>query len=169
MKQFKKLLLVTVFMIGVVGVANAQKIGHIDTSKLFQEMPETKKMKTELEKMSKTYRDEITALETKLQTKLKKYDAEAKAQTPETNAKRQAEVQQDATRIQQAKQFASQELQKKEAELSNPLILKAQKAIKDVAAAKGLTYIFNSAPGGGLIVFDKGIDIFDDVKKKLGF
>lgn len=169
MKQFKKLLLVTVFMLGVVGVANAQKIGHIDTSKLFQEMPETKKMKTELEKMSKTYRDEITALETKLQTKLKKYDAEAKAQTPETNAKRQAEVQQDATRIQQAKQFASQELQKKEAELSNPLILKAQKAIKDVAAAKGLTYIFNSAPGGGLIVFDKGIDIFDDVKKKLGF
>lgn len=169
MKQFKKLLLVTVFMLGVVGVANAQKIGHIDTSKLFQEMPETKKMKTELEKMSKTYRDEITALETKLQAKLKKYDAEAKAQTPETNAKRQAEVQQDATRIQQAKQFASQELQKKEAELSNPLILKAQKAIKDVAAAKGLTYIFNSAPGGGLIVFDKGIDIFDDVKKKLGF
>lgn len=169
MRQFKRLLLVAVFMLGVVGVANAQKIGHIDTAKLFQEMPETKKMKTELEKMSKTYRDEITALEKKLQDKLKKYDAEAKAQTQDTNAKRQAEVQQDATRIQQAKQFASQELQKKEAELSNPLILKAQKAIKDVAAAKGLTYIFNSAPGGGLIVFDKGIDIYDDVKKKLGF
>ncbi len=169
MKQFKKLLLVAVFMLGAVGVANAQKIGHIDTAKLFQEMPGTKKMKTELEKMSKTYRDEITALEKKLQDKLKKYDAEAKAQTPETNAKRQAEVQQEATRIQQAKQFASQELQKKEAELSNPLILKAQQAIKDVAAAKGLVYVFNSAPGGGLIVFDKGIDIYNDVKKKLGF
>mgnify|MGYP005988818769 FL=1 len=169
MKQFKKLLLVAVFMLGVVGVANAQKIGHIDTAKLFQEMPETKKMRTELEKMSKTYRDEITALEKKLQDKLKKYDAEAKAQTQDTNTKRQAEVQQDAARIQQAKQFASQELQKKEAELSNPLIIKAQQAIKDVAAAKGLTYVFNSAPGGGLIVFDKGIDIYNDVKKKLGF
>jgi outer membrane protein len=169
MKQFKKLLLVAVFMLGVGGVANAQKIGHVDTAKLFQEMPGTIKMKAELEKMSKTYRDDIGALEKKLQDKLKKYEAEAKAQTPETNAKREAEVRQEAARIQQAKQFATQELQKKEAELSNPLILKAQKAIKDVAADKGLTYIFNSAPGGGLIVFDKGIDIYTAVKAKLGF
>jgi len=169
MKQFKRLLLIAVFMLGVVGVANAQKIGHVDTAKLFQEMPGTIKMKAELEKMSKTYRDEIVALEKKLQDKLKRYEAEAKAQTQDTNAKRQAEVQQSAARIQQAKQFATQELQKKEAELSNPLIIKAQKAIQDVAAEKGLTYIFNSAPGGGLIVFDKGIDIFSAVKAKLGF
>lgn len=169
MKQFKKLLLIAVFMLGAVGVANAQKIGHVDTAKLFQEMPGTIKMKAELEKMSKTYRDEIVALEKRLQDKLKKYGAEAKAQTQDTNAKREAEVQQDAARVQQAKQFATQELQKKEAELSNPLIIKAQQAIKDVAAEKGLIYIFNSAPGGGLIVFDKGIDIFNAVKAKLGF
>jgi outer membrane protein len=169
MKHFKNLLLITVFVLGTVGVAHAQKLGHIDTSKLFQEMPETKKMKTELEKMSKTYRDEIAALETALQDKLKKYDAEAKAQTQDTNTKRQAEVQQEAARIQQAKQFANQELQKKEAELSNPLILKAQKAIQEVAADKNITYVFNSAPGGGLIVFDKGIDIYTEVKAKLGF
>ena len=169
MKQFRKLLLVAVCMLGFAGVANAQKIGHIDTAKLFQEMPETKQMRAELEKMGKTYKDEIVALETKLQDKLKKYDAEAKAQTQETNSQRQAEVQQDAARIQQAKQFASQELQKKEAELTEPLITKAQKAIQDVAAEKGLVYVFNSAPGGGLIVFDKGIDIYDAVKAKLGF
>ena len=169
MKHFKKLLLIAVFMLGVGGVANAQKIGHIDTTKLFQEMPGTIKMKTELEKMSKTYRDDIGALETKLQDKLKRYEAEAKAQTQETNVKREAEVRQESARIQQAKQLATQELQKKEAELSNPLILKAQKAIKDVAATKGLAYIFNSAPGGGLIVFDKGIDIYSAVKAKLGF
>ncbi|MBL4643019.1 MAG: OmpH family outer membrane protein [Flavobacteriaceae bacterium] len=169
MKQFKKLLLIAVFMLGAVGVTNAQKIGHVDTAKLFQEMPGTIKMKAELEKMSKTYRDEIVALEKRLQDKLKRYEAEAKAQTQDTNAKRQAEVQQDGARVQQAKQFATQELQKKEAELSNPLIIKAQQAIKDVAAEKGLIYIFNSAPGGGLIVFDKGIDIFNAVKAKLGF
>ena len=156
-------------MLGAVGVTNAQKIGHVDTAKLFQEMPGTIKMKAELEKMSKTYRDEIVALEKRLQDKLKRYEAEAKAQTQDTNAKRQAEVQQDGARVQQAKQFATQELQKKEAELSNPLIIKAQQAIKDVAAEKGLIYIFNSAPGGGLIVFDKGIDIFNAVKAKLGF
>lgn len=169
MKQFKRLLLIAVFMLGVVGVANAQKIGHIDTAKLVQEMPATKKMKAELEKMQKTYKDEIDGLIKKYQDKVKKYAAEEKAQTPETNAKRQAEVQQDAARIQQAEQVARQELAKKQNELQTPIFQRAQKAIQDVANAKGLTYVFNSAPGGGLLVFDKGIDIYNDVKAKLGF
>lgn len=169
MKHFKTLVLVAVFTLGLGGVANAQKIGHIDTAKLFQEMPGKKKMDAEIEKMSKTYGDEIAALETKLEAKLKKYTAEEKAQTPETNAKRKAEVQQEAGRIQQAKQIANQELQKKQTELSNPLILKAQKAIQDVAAEKNIVYVFNSSPGAGLIVFDKGLDIYDAVKAKLGF
>ncbi len=169
MKQFKKLLLIAVFTLGVVGGANAQKIGHIDTAKLFKAMPETKAMMAELTKTGKTYKDEIDALEVKLKDKLKKFEAEAQAQTPEINEKRKLEVQQDATRIQQAQQFAQVELQKKEQELSQPLIEKAQKAIQDVAAEKGVTYVFNASPGAGLLVFDKGIDLYDAVKAKLGF
>ena len=169
MKQFKKLLLIAVFMLGVGGVANAQKIGHIDTAKLVQEMPDTKKANSELQKIEKTYKDEIETSIKAYQTKLQKYSAEEKAQTPETNARRKAELQSDATKIQQAQQIAQQELQKKEIELKNPIYEKAQKAIQEVAAAKGLVYVFNSAPGGGLIVFEKGVDIYDAVKAKLGF
>tara|TARA_R110001592_G_scaffold160935_7_gene393296 strand:- start:7878 stop:8387 length:510 start_codon:yes stop_codon:yes gene_type:complete len=169
MKQFKKLLLIAVFMLGVVGVANAQKIGHIDTAKLVQNMPETKKANSELEKIQKTYKDDIEAQIKKYQDKVKKYTAEEKTQTPETNAKRKAELQNDAARIQQAEQIATQELRKKEIELKNPIYEKAQKAISDVAAAKGLVYVFNSAPGGGLIIFEKGTDIYEAVKVKLGF
>lgn len=142
MKQIKKLLLITVFMLGAVGVANAQKIGHIDTSKLVQEMPETKKANSELEKIQKTYKDEIEAEIKKYQDKLTKYTAEEKTQTPETNAKRKAELQQDANRIQQAEQIATQELRKKEVELKEPIYEKAQKAIQDVATAQGIVYVF---------------------------
>ena len=97
------------------------------------------------------------------------YGAEEKAQTPETNAKRQAEVQQDRSRLAQAEQFATQEMQKKYQEKLKPILEKAQKAIKDVADAKGLAYIFDASAGKGLIVFDKGVDIYDAVKAKLGF
>jgi outer membrane protein len=169
MKQFKKLLLIAVFMLGVGGVANAQKIGHIDTAKLVQNMPDTKKANSELEKIQKTYKDEIDTSIKAYQTKSQKYIAEEKAQTPETNARRKAELQGDAAKIQQAEQIATQELRKKEIELKNPIYEKAQKAIKEVAAAKGLVYVFNSAPGGGLIIFEKGTDIYDAVKAKLGF
>ncbi|WP_347175472.1 OmpH family outer membrane protein [Polaribacter uvawellassae] len=169
MKQFKKLLLIAVFMLGVVGVANAQKIGHIDTAKLVQNMPDTKKANSELEKIQKTYKDDIEANIKAYQTKAQRYAAEENAQTPETNARRKAELQSDAAKIQQAEQIATQELRKKEIELKNPIYEKAQKAIADVAAAKGLVYVFNSAPGGGLIIFEKGTDIYDAVKAKLGF
>ncbi|MDG1994475.1 MAG: OmpH family outer membrane protein [Polaribacter sp.] len=169
MKQFKKLLLIAVFMLGVGGVANAQKIGHIDTAKLVQNMPETKKANSELEKIQKTYKSDIEANIKAYQTKAQRYAAEENSQTPETNARRKAELQDDATKIQQAEQIATQELRNKEIELKNPIYEKAQKAIKDVAAAQGLVYVFNSAPGGGLIIFEKGTDIYDAVKSKLGF
>jgi len=169
MKQFKKLIIVAVFMLGAVGVANAQKIGHIDTSKLIENMPATKKANLELEKIGKTFKDEIGAKFKNYQDKLKKYTAEGKAQTPETNARRNTELQQDAQRIKDAEQIATQELRKKEVELKNPIYEKAQKAIKKVADAKGLVYIFNSSPGGGLIIFEKGEDIYNAVKAELGF
>jgi outer membrane protein len=169
MKHFKTLLLVAVFMLGVGGVANAQKIGHIETDKLIQNMPATKKMEAELQKMQKTYKDEISALAKKYQDKLKRYDAEAKAQTPETNAKRQAEVQAEGQRIQQAEQFATKDMQDKYKEKLTPILERAQKAIKDVAAAKGIIYVFDASAGKGLIVFEKGVDIYDAVKAKLGF
>lgn len=168
MKQFKKLLLITVFMFGVVGVANAQKMGHINAAKLIANMPESKKVDTELEKIAKTYQADLQASAKIYQDKGKKYAAEEKAQTPETNAKRQAELQQDLYKLQQAEQFAKQELSKKEAELRKPVDEKAYNAIKAVADAKGLIYVFNIA-SGGLIIFDKGEDIYDAVKAKLGF
>jgi len=169
MKHFKTLLLIAVFTLSISGVANAQKFGHIETDKLIANMPATKTMQAELEKMQKTYKDDLTTLAKKYEDKLKKYGAEQKAQTPETNAKRQAEVQQERQRLAQAEQFATQEMQKKYQEKLKPILERAQKAIKEVAAEKGLAYIFDASAGKGLIVFDKGVDIYDAVKAKLGF
>ncbi|NOQ92768.1 MAG: OmpH family outer membrane protein, partial [Flavobacteriaceae bacterium] len=40
--------------------------------------------------------------------------------------------------------------------------------VKDVAAEKGVQYVFDSSPGKGLIVFEKGEDLMSAVKVKLG-
>lgn len=169
MKHLKTLLLIAIVTLGMSGVANAQKIGHIDTEMLLKSMPDTKKMEAELEKMQKTYKDEIGALAKKYEDKLKKYAAEEKAQTPETNARRKAEIQQEGAQIQQAEKIATQEMQKKYADLLNPILEKAQKAIKDVADAKGVIYVLDASAGKGLLVFEKGEDLYDAVKAKLGF
>ena len=168
MRNFKTLLLIAVFTLGLGGVANAQKFGHIDFEKLVAEMPSTNKLKLDMEKLQKTYQDEIEGMGKKLEAKVKKYQAEQNAQTKEINESRALEVQQENQRYEQLRQTAYQEMQKKQAEGLNPIIEKAQKAIEDVAAAKGIVYVFDSSVGKGLIV-SKGEDLFNAVKAKLGF
>ncbi|WP_445747680.1 OmpH family outer membrane protein [Polaribacter sp.] len=168
MRNFKTLLLIAVFTLGLGGVANAQKFGHIDFEKLVAEMPQTTKLKSDIEKLGKTYQDEIEGMGKKLEAKVKKYQAEQNAQTKEINESRALEVQQENQRYEQLRQTAYQEMQKKQAEGLNPIIEKAQKAIEDVAAAKGIVYVFDSSLGKGLIV-SKGEDLFNAVKAKLGF
>ena len=170
MKHLKKLLLVAIFTVGLGNAAAyAQKTAYINTDKLLSSMPETKAMHAELEKLKKTYDDDIQAMVNDLKSKITKYEAEGKSQTQEENQKRALEVQQDRQKIVQAEQTAAQELQKKYQERSIPIIEKAQNAIKAVAAEKGIIYVFDAAPGKGLIVYEKGESIYNAVKTKLGF
>lgn len=169
MKHLKTLLLVAIFTMGMSGVVNAQKTAHINTDKLFAEMPDTQAMKADLEKLNKTYRDDIEAMFKKLEAKVKKYEAEGKNQTQEENQKRAAEVQQDRLKIQQAEQKAGKDMQAKYQAKTIPILKKAEDAIKAVAAEKGIIYVFDASPGKGLIVYDKGEDIYAAVKAKLGF
>ncbi|MFK8059134.1 MAG: OmpH family outer membrane protein [Polaribacter sp.] len=168
MKNLKTLLLIAVFTLGVGGVANAQKVGHIDFEKLISEMPQTKTLKSDIEKLGKTYGTEIDGMKKKLDDKVKKYTAEQNAQTKEANDKRALEVQQLGQQFEQARQLARQEMQKKQAEGLNPIIEKAQKAIEEVAASKGILYVLDSTPGKALLV-KKGEDLMAAVKAKLGF
>ena len=106
MRNFKTLLLIAVFTLGLGGVANAQKFGHIDFEKLVAEMPSTTKLKADIEKLGKTYQDEIEGMGKKLEAKVKKYQAEQNAQTKEINESRALEVQQENQRYEQLRQTA---------------------------------------------------------------
>ncbi|MFT6065891.1 MAG: outer membrane protein [Paraglaciecola sp.] len=168
MKNFKTLLLIAVFTLGVGGVANAQKMGHIDFEKLVAEMPQTEKLKLDMEKLGKTYQDEVEGMAKKLDAKMKKYTAEQPSQTKEINEIRAQEVQQENARYEQLRQTAYQDMQKKQAEGLKPIIEIAQKAIDEVAATKSVLYVFDASMGKGLLV-KKGEDLYAAVKAKLGF
>ena len=168
MKNFKTLLLIAVFTLGLGTIANAQKVGNIDFEKLVAEMTETKTLKLDMEKLGKTYQDEILGMEKELESTRKKYIAESNTQTQGTNDKRAQELQAQNAKVEQARRFAYQDMQKKQNDGLQPIIEKAQKAIDEVAAAKGVLYVLDASVGKGLLV-KKGQDIFNAVKAKLGF
>ncbi|WP_435416352.1 OmpH family outer membrane protein [Polaribacter aestuariivivens] len=164
MKNFKTLLLIAVFTLGVAGIANAQKIGHINYQRVIDNMPETRALFVTLEKVGKSHQSDIEGLRKKMEAKYQKYSAEQATQTPETNKKRAEEVQLDNARYEQARQTAAKDMQEKQAEGLKPIVEKAEKAIQEVADAKGILYVFEE----NSLIVKKGEDLYEAVKAKLG-
>lgn len=164
MKNFKTLLLIAVFTLGANGFANAQKIAHVDYQRVIDNMPETRALGTTLEKLGKSYQTEIEGLKKKLDAKVQKYTAEQATQTETTNKQRAQEVQVDKARFDQAQQAAYQEMQKRQAEDLEPIVLKAEKAITAIATAKGILYVFDAKS----LIVKKGEDLYQAAVTKLG-
>ena len=72
MRKLKSLLLVAILTLGMSGVANAQKVGHV-VKRVIANMPETRALSVELEKITKTYKDDIDGMKKKFDDKIKKY------------------------------------------------------------------------------------------------
>ena len=167
MRKIKILLLI--FCVTISFAVNSQsKIAHINSTELVSSMPEMNEAKTELEKLAKTYENDIQTMAAELQSKVKQYDTEASAQTDEENARRLQEVQGMEQSIRQYQNQAQQELQKKEFDLLKPITEKAQAAIVKVAKAQGFDYVLDSTQGQGVILAD-GKNLIEDVKRELGF
>lgn len=166
MKQIKLLVVVTVLFLSF-GASAQVKTGHINSDALIASMPETKAMQNELNKVGQTYDTDYKIQQNALQAKLLKYGKEQDSKTDEENALRQKEVDELRRKLQLYLRTADKDLQQKQMDLLKPILEKAQKAIQDVAKEKGIKYVFDSAPGKGLLVFD-GEDLLATVKTKLG-
>ena len=164
MNTIKSLLLITIFTLSFTTLSAQSKIAHINTEELVSSMPETKALQAKLEKLGKTYDDEMKAKEVELKATFERYNKEFESQTEATNTERTKEVQLEAQKIEQFKNEAMRDLQKQEQEGLKPILEKAMKAVEDVAAAQGFDYVLNA----NTLIIKKGKDLLVDVKTKLG-
>lgn len=164
-KHLNTFLIVLTLTMGV--FASQAQMAHINSEELVQAMPETVAMGEELKKVGQEYDTDYKTQAKELQTKAAKYQQEVATKTNEINEKRGQEINELQQKLQSYLRSAQEEIQKKEFELLKPIIEKAQKAIDDVAAEKGIKYVMDSSPGKGLIIF-KGEDLMAAVKTKLG-
>lgn len=169
MKQFKKVAIAIVLFVGTASMVQAQsKTAHINVADLLSQMPEMKAAQAELKKLEETYRADIQGSMEELQNKYTQYNNEASSMSQEENQKRALELQGFERNIGEAQQAAQQELSKKQAELFEPISVKAKAAIEKVAAAQGYDYVLDASPGSGVIVAT-GKDLLAEVKQELGF
>ena len=144
------------------------KVAHIDTYELITSMPEMIQVQKELEKQYKIEQNEVREMEDALRSILKKYEIEVPDYSPEENEARLVEIQGMEENIRMYMNQIYKNMQKKEEELTAPIMERVFEVIQIVGREKGFDYVIDSSKGQGLLLAD-GTDIMADVKIYLGF
>jgi outer membrane protein len=150
-------------------VTNAQKFGYINSQDILEFMPEFKTANSELDVMKgmfeKKGKDMVATLQAKYQDLQKKQESGTVAPIDIQN---QADaLKKEEAALGEFEKTSQTAIYTKTEELLKPLQEKFNKAVKDVAAENGFSYIFDS--GAGLILYsDPSSDATKFVKAKLG-
>ena len=168
MKSIIKLIGACSLLLAPLSITAQSNVAHINVQQLISEMPEVVAAQNELQKLEKDYTTQIDNAFKEFQTKAQSYSSDAANQTDVTNQARQKELESMQTNLQEFRDSAAQELQKKQMDLMTPLLEKARNAITKVGQDQGFNYVIDSSPNGGIILAD-GKDLLEDVKRELGF
>lgn len=166
--------LLKIFVLGVLllsaGFANAQapKFGHIDLQALIGVMPERAEAEKQFLAFQKEIEDAYGDMQKELQAKFVEFTAKRDSMTETVRRMKEEDLNTMGERVQNYQASAQQQLQAKQGELLKPVFDKADKAVKEVGAEKGLIYVFDMSSRTILYNSKESLDILPLVKTKLG-
>lgn len=162
-------LIAILFVTVGISSVSAQKMGYVNKQEIFTALPEYKQASSDIEVMNAMFQKKGEEMVKDLQTK---YQALQQKQSsgelaPVELEKQAAALKEEEAKLQEFDKSSQQKIYEKSQELLKPIEEKFSKAIQDVAAENGFTYIFES--GAGLVLYaDPGADVTALVKAKLG-
>ncbi len=162
---FKRVALI-IAAIALFSFANAQKIAHLSLDSLISMMPETKIAKETAQNYLKGIDAESISMQGELETKYKDYMEKQATMSDLVKKTKEDELNQLQRRIEDFKQQAQQDYQRKTAELTAPIMEKAKKGIEAVAKEGGYKYVFDTS-AGSVLYSEASEDVLMAVKKKL--
>lgn len=170
MKKVIGLLVVATFFL-LSGNAFAQnfKFGHINSDELFMLMPERETVLKQLEALQTELQNTAEIMQVEYNNKLNDYTSQVDNLNALVKQTKEEELVSLQQRMANFQQNADQQLQQEQMTLTQPILQRADKAIKDIAMENKFTYIFDLARGP-IIYFDEkqSEDILPLVKAKLG-
>lgn len=172
MKKIIKTVLTVALVAGSTSIF-AQKLGCINMQELVFAMPETAEMQKNLEAYQKELQDQLETISVEFNNKLAEYtklvNDKAAPLSDSVKQLKEKELNDLRTRYDEFAQMSQQDIQKRQGELLEPIIVKAQNAVAEVAKVGGYTVIYDTSINS-LAYFDTAAvtDILPTVKTKLG-
>lgn len=147
----------------------AQKFAHFSTADIIPNMKEYKTAQEELQSMEKQYADDLKLMQDELQKKNEEFQKEQANLLDNVRQRREQELTDLYTRLQQSYQDNQAALQKAQAEKLNEISEKVLAVVKKLGEEGGYIYIVDTS--SGVIPFVSSTlstDITAQVKKELG-
>lgn len=151
--------------------ASAQKIAIVDITQILENLTEYKKAQEQLDKITATWKQEISEQRDKIKVMYNKYQAEQVLLSEDQRKSKEEEImnkEKEAMENQKAKFGPEGALFMKRQELVQPIQDKVYKAIQDYASTKGYDLILDKGGSAGVIFSNPGMDKTADILKKLG-
>lgn len=168
MKKLFKIALVAGGLLFAGNIVSAQqKIAHINSAELIKAMPEVISADKQLETFKASLDADGKTMYTEYQTKVQAFQGAEKTLSDALKDAKVKEIQDLQKRIEEFQTKAGTDFEKKRSELYDPILKKAEDAVRVVAKEKGYAYVFDTTQPG-IVYFDGGINIMADVKTKLG-
>ena len=146
--------------------ASAQQLGKVNFQELVMLMPEMDAARETIAASQKEAEETYSAMVEEYQGKANQYQQKQASWTAAIRESKERELYEIQNRIQEFQNSISQELQQQQAQLTAPIQEKANKAVTDIAKAKGIVVLFDASQA---IYFDesKVLDITADARKAL--
>ena len=161
-------LFIILFFAGYLNCFSQSKVAHIDAYELITNMPEKLEVDKQLEQYGNELQNDIREMEAALRTRIELYQSEVPDKTDDENKERLEEIQGMEDNIRLYMNQVYQDMQKKEQELTKPILDKVVKIIQEVGKENGFDYVLDSTKNQGVLLAG-GYDLMEKVKIKLGF
>lgn len=161
--MFKKIILAALMSSSMALAQTATKVAVVDMQKAIQTTEAGKKAKKELEGEFEKRKKELQKKEGDLKKMGEDLEKKRSVLSEEVLAKRQAEMQEEMLKYRETLNKNQMEIQKKEQDLTRPILEKMRKIIGEVAKAGGYQIVLESS--AGVLYAEGSIDLTDQVIK----
>ena len=150
----------------VSAAANGLKIAYVNSERLIREAPGAAEARTTLDREQNKYRAELELAQDSLENMVADYRQKEVMLSPDAKKKQQDAIRAREAALQQRAQAAEQAMNKRQADLIQPLMDKINTVLNQVRVEGGYSLILN-AGGGVIISADTTLDLTSQVLTKL--
>ena len=163
MKKTIKYVVVACIMIAGMGF-KAQKLGHVNSQVIMQELPDYESARKDLESFNSDLTKELEMYQKLIVEFAQDYEQNKNGMSEDTRKRKETDLMERQQNYEKKAYEAQTSLQQKEQELLQQIMIKVNTAVKEVAEKEGYDYVYEVTT----LLYAGGEDISDKVRKKLG-